>query len=131
MELRDYKLFIYDDINYDAKKNSSIRQEYWEQLENIDNWCSLSKRIYDKVKEIGWLDDLIDLDIDISRSNFIMKKLELTDRHKISLIRLDDFISNYFINFEMELKENQDLPRKVYLFTDFEKGEAFYVKFTL
>jgi len=131
MNLKDYKLFIYDDIDYEVKNNSSIRNEYWEQLKDENNWVSVPPRIYNNIKEVGWLEDLTECDYDISRSNFTMKKLELTDRHTISLIRLDDFITNYFINFELELKENQDKPRKVFLFTDFEKGEAYYIKFLL
>ena len=129
MELRNYKLFIYEDINYKSDNKSSIREEYWKQLESEDRWVPITFDVYNSIYENEWMEDLISLKNDIDPDLFVMKELDLTERHRISLIRLDDFISNYFINFEMELKEKQERPRKLFLYTSFEEGKVFVIKY--
>lgn len=122
MELKDYKLFIYED----DMLRSTIRKEYWKQMEDEQNWIPLNKKYYDEILDRGWLDEFISLNMFIDIENFNMKKIDISEKHQIGIIKFDDIEINYFIRFEMEVKNRYPLKRM--LFVDYEIGEVYIIK---
>ncbi len=104
MDLKDYRLFIYDEINGKENVKSTIRKEYWNQIIDNSNWTALNKKIYDDINDKGWFDEFIENDMFIAIDNFLMKKIEISEKHKAGIIKFDDVEINYFIRFELEIK---------------------------
>jgi hypothetical protein len=93
---------------------------------NKNNWVSLNPKYYNEISERGWFDEFLQNNKFISNDNFLMKKIEITEKHKNGIINFDDVEINYFIRFEMEIKNK--FPVKMILYVDYEKGEVFVIK---
>jgi len=127
MELKDYRLFIYDEINGDKEIKSTIRKEYWNQIYDNNNWIPLVKKIYDDINDKGWFNEFIENDMFISIDNFLMKKIKISEKHKVGIIKFDDVEINYFIRFEIEIKNK--FPLGMLLYVDYDNGEVYIVKY--
>ena len=127
MDLKDHRLFIYDEINGKENVKSTIRKEYWNQIIDNSNWTALNKKIYDDINDKGWFDELIENDMFIAIDNFLMKKIEISEKHKTGIIKFDDVEINYFIRFELEIKNR--FPVIMLLYVDYDNGDVYAVKY--
>lgn len=127
MDLKDYRLFIYDEINGDKEIKSTIRKEYWNQIYDNNNWTPLDKKIYDDINDKGWFDEFIENDMFIAIDNFLMKRIKISEKHKVGIIKFDDVEINYFIRFEIEIKNK--FPLGMLLYVDYDNGEVYIVKY--
>ena len=71
--------------------------------------------------------ELIENDMFIAIDNFLMKKIEISEKHKAGIIKFDDVEINYFIRFELEIKNR--FPVIMLLYVDYDKGDVYAVKY--
>ena len=121
--LKNYKLFIYENLN------NSIRQEYWEQIDNA-KWIPISQEMFEDLEEEGWIEDLEYFHNNINRYDISHIKLDLTDKDKNGLINDDDDdIGEDFNEFDIELKDKQEYPYPMLDMIDYEKGIVYILKY--
>lgn len=121
--ITDYKLFIYEDIDY------SIRKDYRKQVEDKSDWLSITDDIYNQVEEEGWIDDLEYMYGDINKEDIKYKELKITKKDKEGLINFDEDIVDDFNEFDIEIKETQKYPYKIIDFIDYENGKVYILKY--
>ena len=123
MGLAGYKLFIYDEVK---EEEDSEKYDYIKQVMDYKNWCPISDEIYLNLGDTEWLDDLIKVDKNIGQSHFLIKKLIITDKHEIGIIRFDVDVIKYFNDFDKQLKSLR-IPNDLLVYIN-DNGSVYIIK---
>jgi hypothetical protein len=121
--LKNYKLFIYEELD------SSIRKNYWMQIKDDKNWEPISSQLFDELLDEGWIEDLEYVYDDVNKDNILVKELELIDEDKNGLINFDDDVVNDFNEFDIELKDSQKYPYNMIDMIDYNNGIVYILKY--
>ena len=123
MGLVGYTLFIYDEVK---KEEDCEKYDYIKQVIDYKNWAPISDEIYLNIGDTEWLDDLIKVDKNIGQSHFLIKKLIITDKHEIGIIRFDVDVIKYFNDFDKQLKSLR-IPNDLLVYIN-DNGSVYIIK---
>lgn len=121
--LTNYKLFIYEELN------TSIRKYYWMQIEDKNDWKSITDTLYNDILEEGWIEELKYVYNEVNKEDFSYLSLDLIDEDKKGLMEFDDNILEDFNDFDIEIKDKQKYPFNMIDFIDYEKGIVYIIKY--
>ena len=123
MGLVGYTLFIYDEVK---EEEDSEKYDYIKQVIDYKNWAPISDEIYLNIGDTEWFDDLISIDKNVGQSHFLIKKLIITEKHEIGVIRFDVDVINYFNEFDKQLK-NMRTPNDMLVYIS-DNGGVYVIK---
>lgn len=121
--LKNYKLFIYEELD------KSIRKYYWMQINNKKRWNPITDELYNDLLDEGWIEDLEYVYDDVNKDDIVFKELELIDEDKEGLMTFDDDIVEDFNEFDIEIKDKQEYPYNMIDMIDYNNGKVYILKY--